>query len=433
MNPFIFSGKKLVIFNLVLFTFVVFLVRLPNIYLLPFKTSLFLTNNIVRLLVLSILAINLYLYKRRAFANFHGLGFKLVAFYFFTQSLSVIYAYNLNSFLLVYKDLLFALLLFIIVAQITNNKNLNFFLKIIILVTFFNILFQILFYLFPSVIYPFILFFFNEKYLQFFNFQSGRNRFFGDSLDEAFIPLIMWMFMRERAFMKKILLLLLVIGIIFIAFISNWRTKILILLFSLGVSAIMYFKYVKKYLFLFILLILLTTFLSSSFSLYTVKTNIIDRLIFNDTIETKIINSRINYWKDAIEIGLSSPIIGVGLGNYYDNLSEKSKQANTNQNINRRDSFITIDDPHNLFISTFASTGFLGLISLILLLGHFFITDVVVYIKKQALPQTLIIIFWSLFIFALFNPWMYFSYLMPFWLLRGFIEKYKIMANYEKN
>jgi O-antigen ligase len=283
--------------------------------------------------------------------------------------------------------------------------------------------------MFPSVIFPFLSFVFNEKYLQFFNFQYGRNRFFGDSLDEAFIPLIIWTLIKEKAFIKRILLLLLMIGVIFITFISNWRTKIIILLFSLFVSTIMYYKYIKKYLLLLMLGVLLTIFTSSNFSLYTVKTDIIDRFLFNNEIEKKIISNRINYWKEAIEMGLSSPITGVGLGNYYDNLPKKSKQANKIISSN----LITIDDPHNLFVSTFASTGFLGLISLTLLLGYFFITDAGIFKKKQSILQTFIIIFWGLFIFGLFNPWMYFSYLMPFWLIRGFIEKYKMIVHYEKN
>lgn len=421
--------------NIILFSILIFLLRLPSLYIIPIHSSIFQTNNISRLIILFIFISNYFisnstqLFFNRKYTNL----FIIILFYFLTQSVSIIKVVNINNYLLVYKDLIFALLLFIICLQIINKKNYNLFCTILIVVTFIDTIYQVIFYIFPSLVFPFISIIFNEKYLQFFEFQYERNRFFGDSLDEAFIPMIIWMFIREKTSIKKILLLLLIIGIIFIAFISNWKTKILILLLSLGVSAIIYLKYIKKYLFLLILLTILTIFLSSSFSLHTVKINIIDRLTFNDRVEKKIINSRINYWKEATEIGLSSPITGVGLGNYYDNLSEKSKLANKNSNTNIHNNFITIDDPHNLFFSTFANTGFLGLISLILLLGYFFITDTFLYKKKQVMSQIFIIIFWSIFIFALFNPWMYFSYLMPFWLIRGFIEKYKIIFNYEKN
>ena len=67
--------------------------------------------------------------------------------------------------------------------------------------------------------------------------------------------------------------------------------------------------------------IAVSSFLSSG----VIKTSVLTRFLFEEE-ETKTITSRVSYWKDALEIGLRSPFVGVGLGNYFDNLSTSSKK-----------------------------------------------------------------------------------------------------------
>jgi len=92
---------------------------------------------------------------------------------------------------------------------------------------------------------------------------------------------------------------------------------------------------------------------------------------------------------------------------------------------------ILIDDPHNLFFSAYANTGFLGLSTLLILIVYFLLTDIMIFNKNEDVLKGYILVFWSVFIYALFNPWMYFQFFGLFWILRGIIEKNKYLFAYE--
>ncbi len=418
---------------MILFGILIFLIRLPNFYILPFHSGIFLVNNIVRILLLCIgvLLLFSFILRKEKTERLPKIGFSLLIIYFVSQSVSVFNVINLESFFLVYKDLLFAFLLFFVTYQITSKKNIGLFCKILLLVSIINISYQILFFFFPSFFYDLFSQIFNEKYFQFFSYQHNRGRFFGDSLDEAIIPLAFFYFLPSKSILKRILLLLTVGATVFVTTFANWRTKVLIFFFSTLSSLVIFIKAVKNQLLLIVLCILFFLFISDYISLRITGANIVDRLLFPDVQELQANRSRLDYWKEATEVGFTSPITGVGLGNYYDNLSEKSRITKRSSSFNRVNSFVLIDDPHNLFFSTFATTGLIGLISLTLLLSYYFITDYRLYKKRDLRANALILVFWSIFIYALFNPWMYFSYLMFFWLIRGMLEKYKYICCHE--
>ena len=163
--------------------------------------------------------------------------------------------------------------------------------------------------------------------------------------------------------------------------------------------------------------IAVSSFLSSG----VIKTSVLTRFLFEEE-ETKTITSRVSYWKDALEIGLRSPFVGVGLGNYFDNLSTSSKKTNETSQIDRYRKFIFIDDPHSIFFSIFATTGIIGLLSFLSVLSFFLIRDLSGIRSQNELPTLIICMFWGLFIFSLMNPWVNFSYLSFMFLIRGFCE-----------
>jgi len=269
-----------------------------------------------------------------------------------------------------------------------------------------------------------------SPYWRIFDYQYQRNRFFGDALDETLIPLLFYFLIRKEVkILNKIIASSSLALITFLTIVSNWRSKLVIYFFSLTGSLLLYKINFKKLLTFGIIglsIILVTNFVS----LYTVGQNIIDRVIYPGKQESETITARYNFWREATEIGFSSPIVGVGLGNYFDNLSSKSRELSKSSIVNTYESFITIDDPHNIFFSIFATTGLFGIISFILLTGYFFYTDYKIYVKNQYEVNSLIIIYWSIFIFSILNPWLYFSYLAFIWFIRGLIESLKI--DYEK-
>ena len=422
--------QKLTILSSVFFCIVILCVRLPNFYILPFHSGIFLINNIARLLLLSITLLLGYsiFFKKIKYVKFTAPLSILLFIYCVSQTISIIQAINMESFILTYKDFVFAMLIFFIGYQLTSKKNTDLFLKVIILSTIINLLYQVLFYFSPDFFYNLFEQIFNEKYFQFFSYQANRNRFFGDTLDEAIVPIVTYFLLPGKKPIKFILLIVFIGVLIFVSIFSNWRTKTIILMFSLSAGLFRLIQISKKLLLFVLISVIFFLSLGDYVSIRTSGANIIDRFLFPDTTEVKINGARLQYWKEATEIGLSSPVFGVGLGNYYDNLSQISRMAKKNSFFVADGSFVLIDDPHNLLFSTFATTGFFGLFSLLFLLLYFFITDVIFYRRGDLKLNALIFVFWGIFIYAFLNPWMYFSYLMFFWLIRALIEKYKIIV-----
>jgi O-antigen ligase len=71
---------------------------------------------------------------------------------------------------------------------------------------------------------------------------------------------------------------------------------------------------------------------------------------------------RLNYWRTAIAVIKDHPILGVGPGNFQEVFLKYKIGLSTNTRY-----------AHNIFLHTWAETGFLGLIALIYLISAFFI------------------------------------------------------------
>lgn len=400
-------------------------IRFPSLYLIPFIRSPFtLSHNIARILIIVLFGLTL-ITKTSSIIQKKTKLLIIVFVYFIATSLSIFSAQNITSFFSVYKDLVFGFLLGYGVYMNINKQNVYILVRVMVGITLFSLIIELFTYLFPYIFLDLSKLFFNEQYLLFFEYQYGRGRMFGDTLNEAFLPLLFF-YTNSKSLFKSTSSLLGILLNFFSMFVSGWRTKVVIFIFSLATSFIMFGK---KYMHLVLLgiLILIGVFVFLNNALATIgQPSVIDRFVDVDAIESKNNTSRIRYWKEATDMGLSSPLFGVGLGNYFDNLSQNSKLQNMNNAYYQNQRFILIDDPHNLFFSAFANTGFIGLSSLCLLVGYFLLTDLKFLFSENKLAQGFILTFWSLFIFAFFNPWMYFSYLALFWLLRGVIEKVKI-------
>lgn len=397
-------------------------IRIPNFYIV-FQSPYFLSHTIARglIIVLSLLQV-----KKLLNIRFSSPTFTYITLYLLGVSLSIINAVNLGSFFTVYKDIIFTLLLFFNVFVLVEQRQIKMILTLFSVFTVLALLMEVLILLIPSVILPFANSILHESYLQFFQYQYGRGRLFGDSLNEAFIPLVVLTFIKGRERVMSILILLFaVISAITITFISGWRTKLIICLFACILSiAIFYSKKMKAPLLsLFAIIVIALTalsFLSSGIKI----TSSFERLFNIDGPELQENISRTNYLKDAFEIGGAAPLFGVGLGNYYDVLLQTAKNSSKNdaEDIYKK-KFIAVDDPHNLLLGAFASTGFVGLLALILLLLRFAYIDVSSFRSLTIEGRALVVTFWGIFIYSFFNPWLYFQYLALFWFIRGMIEK----------
>lgn len=410
--------------SLILFCLSVFIVILPPIYLLPFQSAFLTSHSIARyiiLLVFLLILINHYVNNRKTSLNKRLVA--LILFYFITQSISILAAVNIQSFFIEYKDTIFSVLIFFVTVSIINKKNILTLVKYLLIAGISLVIYEFIVYFYPTFVYSYLKPILYEQYWRIFDYQLNRQRFFGDLLVEILVPLIIYYSSITKNISNKILLYCFTGAITFFSFVSNWRSKAFVLVFALLSSLFLYTKKGRKLIFaqvsVFCFFLLLAYFVSSRVIGYSA----IDRIISPNKEDLQALSSRIEYWNEAYSIALSSPLVGIGLGNYFDYLPQNLQESNKSSLFKPAGGSILIDDPHNIFFTSLVNTGFLGLFSFMLLIFYFAQDDISKLKKHKRKTSPFILMFWSLFSYALFNPGAFFSYQMLFWLLRGVIYK----------
>ena len=182
-----FKNRSVEKLHIILLTVVIFIIRLPPVYIFPIKGAFFMTYNIARILIVFefLLVVYTVIKEKSKLIEINKLTASLILIFFLTQGFSIVFSFNVQTFLFVYKDLVFALLLFLVAIHVVNKNNINFFLKIFIIASSIYLLFQIITYLFPNITYSILQPLFYDRYWQFFDFQFNRNKYFGDAFDEV--------------------------------------------------------------------------------------------------------------------------------------------------------------------------------------------------------------------------------------------------------
>lgn len=402
------------------------LIRFPSIYIIPFaKSSLFLTHNIARaaIIILFLLALTV---KRNPFTKPQRLLLGVIAFYFFCASISVIAVDNIGSFFTVYKDLVISLMFGYGVYVSITKENLHRFFIVMLATTIIALIGEFLIYRYSAIFVTLFSNISNESYYSFFSYQFDRSRVFGDTFNEVLMPLFFVAF-TEGGLRQRIPAALFFCLSLFSTFVSGWRTKAMMFAFAFIASLVAFSRKHMLQILAAVFIIMTMVSVANQLILSTGRVSIVERFFDLDSAQIKNDSTRLTYWKQAVDISLSSPVIGVGLGNFYDHLSQHEKMNNNSSRLSQTGRFVLINDPHDMFFSALANTGFLGLFSLIALTVSFFLADLMVWRQADNRLRSFIIAFWALFIYATLNPWMYFAYLVFFWFLRGLIEKTKAL------
>ena len=167
----------------------------------------------------------------------------------------------------------------------------------------------------------------------------------------------------------------------------------------------------KDLLVLFYALLILTLLFSTAFSdLISSRTSSSSRL------EKKSINDRIIYLEDAKKIIAEKPLLGVGLGQYSNNVLLKNKYSREIWNI---------QPAHNIYFIIFAEIGFLGF-SVLLFFIVFNLLEVFKIIREKNTNRVIFsFIFLALLIISLFDHWLWTTPLgiLVFWLILGFSKE----------
>lgn len=402
-----------------------FFVRLPPFYLLPTTNSLFTSHSIARYLIIFIfflVLLELY-WKKTKLLIPKKLTF-LLLFYLISQSLSITKVININDFLLDYKNVVFGLLTFIIVVATVSSSNVRRIIIILLITGSFNILFNIIIYFFPNMVFTFLQPFFYDKYWDSFIFQFQRQRFFSDMFDEILIPLLFFIiYIRKRIIVRLTSVLFLAL-ISMLSLLSNWRIKMLILIFGLFFSSKLFIKKSKTVLIAIYMSVFLFLSVGYIFSISIIGFNTLDRFLFKEREDVESITSRFKYWELATSLASYFPITGIGLGNYLEYVPEASKLPFLNPLSRNVENIEVAFHPHNIFFNTLATSGFLGLLSFSLLIFYFLKTDLYYVKKASLLYKSFLIVFWSLFLYGNFVVPTNFSFQFMFWFIRGIIQQF---------
>jgi len=411
------------IFSILLIAF--FLLRLPPFNPLPGKDiSLINSQSIARYILILISIFLIYkFYKKKLKIDIDIKILVFTLFYFIAQSLSVINAVNIPAFLEIYKHLAFGILFFFItLLVIDNKKKIKMSINILFLTMIANLIYQLIIY-FNQDLLPRFQGIFYGKYWEVLSLNLNRGRFFVDVYDSALIPIVFVFFLGlENNIKNNIYKSLMIILAIFFAAVSNFRTHLLMMFSSLSGIIYTFSKNINSFFiklsgFLFIMIILfgvLRGFIGSTS---------IERVVEPSEEESQTITTRFDWWQQSIGMGLSSPLLGIGLNNFYEYVSPKTAINMASFGLKNRLAQITATHPHSIFFQTFAETGILGFISLLLLLTFFIKSDFSAFKNKNISTNLIIISFWSLFLFSVFNPPITLQYIILFWFLRALIIK----------
>lgn len=423
MKPSKFFGKWKFIFFITSFIFFF----LPPFYFLNIKSIFFQTHTIAKyiLLILFIYAIN-HWREKKIKAHSDPILFFFILLYFISQSVSVFTAYNIQAFLGIYQYIFFGLSAFFLSSYFfKTKKDISIFFRFIVSIVILHISYEFILYFFPQS-FLFLKTILYEKYWEAIFIEISRGKFFLDMYDYALIPILLFIYIQSKRVYIKIGMIFLINTIIFFSFLSNFRIPFLLSLSSLGFSLVYFFKKIGKNMWIFIASALISCIFAYNIANVRVGYNVAQRFISSpekagfSSAEDTI--SRSYLWNRALEFGLSSPIIGIGLGNFYDYMPQSKNFGASlfdwRNNLIRSAS----QHPHNIFLQTFAESGFFGLISFTGLIILFIIRDFFILKKEPHISGALIISFWSLFIFGLFHNAFILQYLVLFWSLRGVLS-----------
>lgn len=394
------------------------LFRLPYLYIIPGIKSEFLTSQSLARILLGIAFIwGLYAKRGLKFVSKQSklINITLLAF-FLISSLSVIYAINMDAFLNRYKDFLVGIVAFYTFYLFKEHEKkiaitLLITIPIMIIYQFILLSDNFLSQLLQQLIY--------QRHYDIVIYNLERNRIYVDVFDEAFIPLLFVVFQSFQG-LKRFIFYPSAIVISYLAFISNFRTRLLMLVLGfVGLIFVQNRNRLKSIIILGALVLSVGFFVSSTAGLLN-SYSFYDRLLFSDEIEdVESITSRYDQIQTTLYIGTISPL-GAGLGNFYDNLPVAEKdfsQSAPPAEVSAKEYV------HNNLATVIAESGYIAFALFAFLLIQFAVADIKTLTTKDGYKKAFVFAFWSLFLYGFFNPPIPVSYQVLFWGMRGLLLK----------
>jgi len=392
--------------------FIFFLVAIPNLVIS--KQFFITTHNIAKILIV-INFIILFFRGQLIDKNIKMRNiFLIINGYIIFLSLSILGAVNIFSYLKNFFNIIISVLYFYTIF-VKEKIEINKFIFIIYLSFIINLTIQFL-----NLIFPYTVNIIPYQNWEFINYQITRGKLFTEIMNEIFILLIFFIFYEmNKSKMYNFIGFFLIIVSIYFSILSRWTSKFVLMLISLLLFPLLFDR--KKW-FLIILLFFIFLIKNPLLNGFYMKSNIFGSAFIFEEDKNITFNARFNFWRAAYEMGIKKWLYGVGLGNFYDNLSFSLQIKSISSVIDLNKSIIVIDDPHNIFLNVLASSGVYALIFFVFLIFFFIIYDfLAIKENKDILLNCFIFSFWLLFLFGAYNPSNTFSYNFLLWGLRGII------------
>ena len=358
------------------------------------NNSVLSTHSIAKIILLVVFLLVVFLGKK---ISINRNIYLLSLFFLLSVSISIFFSSNLLAFFKVFQNYFFSYIFFLLCfVFVDKSEDLYKILYTILFSIFISNIIQLLIYYQPHFFLDHFSFFLRNSYIWQIKGHLELNQVYFESYGEFFIILMFFLFSKKQK--KPILINNILIAVT--ALMSNFRGKIILVLFGILISLSIFIKKNKKIWFGIFLIFFLI------FVLFE-KNNLLKRFLLRDyKADIYTIEVRINRINDAIKIWENNIFFGIGLGNFdYKDTRSLSTSKNT----------------HNLLTNVMVETGILGLFSYLFL---------ILYVFKQGLKYKNIffkkIIFSSFVLFILnsmFNPVLTINAWCIFWLFIFLLEK----------
>ena len=309
------------------------------------------------------------------------------------------------------------------IVEINSRDHIKKIIQIFVISIVVNLSAQLIYYFGQDSMVNVLQVFLYPKYWEVVKLNLIRDRFFIEMQEPALIPILIYLGIKSPSKKYTFFYFLLWILEIFLSTISNFRSLFFMAIVSTYISLFYMVKKIKYSLFLTSLLIMVFI-ITGYISAFYANRNTIDRIVFATKEETQTLISRIDLWKYSLDLGKAFSLTGVGLGNFYEYLPFKYHHTGTTNPNQIKLNFLSSHNPHNIIFELLSETGFIGLCSYIFLLIYFIRTDKDIFSNKKKEIYPFIISFWTLFLYAAWNPAFTTSFWILFWVLRVLIINY---------
>lgn len=405
-----------------------FLLKIPPFYIIPPLPSQLLTTHVIsRIIFIFSLAWITFVTKSKEKDRFldilrrERVFVSIFVLLFIVMSAGVFIASNTFEFLFRYKEVFLGMIMFFF--GVFWGDRLQEIAKVLFYTVIFSVSYQLVIYLFPEFYKTIFSYLINDKHYQLVAENIDRGRIYIETFDEAILPIVLWWITKNYKDYKKSAYSVVIFSLTVItSFLSNFRSRIAMLVVVLLGFGLRYKHVVRnlKGTVIGIGLIIILAVGADFLSLETLGFSYFDRLTFGDQVEdVSTVDFRVQQMRKAWDHSFVNYGLGVGLGNYFEGESAFGDYVSSLQ----RSEVLTrgaAEYVHSIIGTVLSENGLIGAVLFLVLMVIMLKDDVLIFSKNEK-ARVLTISFWSLFMYAMLNPFVPLVLQGLFWFLRGLI------------